>query len=139
MDHSEIVRQMYALVSAGDIDGFGDHLADDVIENETLPGFEPSKEGVKQFFTMNRAAFPDLRMEVQDLIASGGKVVVRGRFTGTHEGDFMGMPATGRSVDVQVIDILRFNDEGKVAEHWGLFDELRMMQQLGAIPEGPPA
>lgn len=139
MDHAATMRQLYALLSAGDIEGFGDHLADDLVEHEELPDLEPSKDGVKQWFVTMRAAFPDMRMEVEDLIASGDKVVVRGRFTGTHEGDFMGMPATSRSVDAQVIDIIRFNAEGKAAEHWGLFDELGMMQQLGAIPEGPPA
>ena len=51
----------------------------------------------------------------------------------------MGMPATGKTVDVQVIDIIRFGDDGLAHEHWGVFDALKMMQQLGAIPEGPPA
>ena len=68
------------------------------------------------------------------MLASGDKVVARVRATGTHQGEFMGMPATGRSVDVQVIDIMRFGEDGLVHEHWGLFDALGMMQQLGAIP-----
>ena len=68
-----------------------------------------------------------------------GSVVARVRATGTHEGEFMGMPATGRSADVQLIDIIRFGDDGLAHEHWGVFDELAMMQQLGAIPETPPA
>jgi predicted ester cyclase len=86
---------------------------------------------------MYRAAFPDLRMEPQDIIVSGDKVVARVRATGTHQGAFMGMPATGKSADVQLIDIIRFGDDGLAHEHWGLFDALKMMQQLGAIPEGP--
>ena len=139
MDHTATMRALYALLSAGDIDGFGDHVADDMIEHEELPGLEPTKDGVKQWFVTLRAAFPDMRMDVEDLIASGDKVVVRGRFTGTHQGEFMGMPATGRSVDLALIDILRFGADGKVAEHWGLLDELGMMQQLGAMPDGPPA
>ena len=103
-----------------------------------MPGLEPSKEGVKQLFHMYRAAFPDLRMEAQDILASGDKVVARVRATGTQRGDFMGIPAAGKSVDVQLIDIIRFGDDGLAHEHWGVFDALAMMQQLEAIPQSPP-
>ena len=139
MDHAATMRRMYELISAGDIDAFGDLVAEDLIEHEEAPGFESTKEGVKQVFQMYRAAFPDLRMEPQDIIVSGDKAVARVRATGTHQGEFMGMPATGKSADVQLIDIIRFGDDGLAHEHWGLFDALKMMQQLGAIPEGPPA
>ena len=138
MDHAATIRRMYDLLSAGDIDGFGNLLADDFVEHEETPGLEPTKEGVKQFFHMYRAAFPDLRMEPQDVVASGDKVVARARATGTNQGEFVGMPATGKSVDVQLIDIIRFGDDGLAREHWGVFDALGMMQQLGAIP-APPA
>ena len=138
MDHAATIRRMYDLLSAGDIDGFGHLLADDFVEHEETPGLEPTKEGVKQFFHMYRAAFPDLRMEPQDVLASGDKVVARARATGTNQGEFMGMPPTGKSVDVQLIDIIRFGDDGLAREHWGVFDALGMMQQLGAIP-APPA
>ena len=134
MDHEATMRRLYALISAGDIDGFGEHVAAGFVEHEQTPGFEPTKDGVIRMFHMYRAAFPDLRMEAEDVLASGEKVVARVRATGTHQGEFMGMPATGRSVDVQVIDIMRFGDDGLVHEHWGLFDALAMMQQLGAIP-----
>ena len=103
-----------------------------------MPGLEPSKDGVKQLFHMYRAAFPDLRMEVQDVLVSGDKAVARVRATGTHQGEFLGMPATGKSVDVQLIDITRFGDDGLAHEHWGVFDALAMMQQLGAIPQKSP-
>ena len=69
----------------------------------------------------------------------GDKGVARLRFTGTHEGDFMGVPASGKRVDVQLIDITRFGDDGLAHEHWGVMDALAMMQQVGAIPDGPPA
>ena len=139
MDHAATMRRMYDLLNARDIDGFGDHLADDFIEHEETPGLAPTREGVKAFFRMYIAAFPDLRMEAQDVLMSGDKVVARSRATGTHQGEFMGMPATGKHIDVQLIDIVRFGDDGLAHEHWGVFDALAMMQQLGAIPEGPPA
>ena len=139
MDHAVTMGRLYELISAGDIDGFGDCVADDFVEHEEMPGLEPSKEGVKQLFHMYRAAFPDLRMEAQDILASGDKVVARVRATGTQRGEFMGIPATGKSVDVQLIDIIRFGDDGLAREHWGVFDALAMMQQLEAIPAPTPA
>ena len=78
-------------------------------------------------------------MEVQDIVASGDKVVARVRYTGTNRGAFLGAPATGRSVDVQLVDIFRFGDDGLAREHWGVMDQLTMMQQLGLAPAGPPA
>ena len=139
MDHAATMRRLYDLINAGEIDGFGELLAEDFVEHEETPGLEPTKEGVKQFFHMFKAAFPDLRMEPQDILVAGEKVVARTRATGTHEGEFLGMPATGKRVDVQLIDIIRFGDDGLAREHWGVFDALAMLQQLGAIPEQPSA
>jgi steroid delta-isomerase-like uncharacterized protein len=139
MDNAATVRRMYELLNAGDVDGFGDLLADDFVEHEVSPGLEPSKEGVKAFFRMYISAFPDLQMEPQDVLPSGNKVVARTRGTGTHKGEFMGMPATGKRFDVELIDIMGFGDDGLAHEHWGVFDALKMMQQLGAIPAGPAA
>jgi steroid delta-isomerase-like uncharacterized protein len=139
MDHAATMRRLYERITAGDVDGFGDALADDFVEHEELPGLEPTKEGVKAWFRILIGAFPDLRMDPEDVLPSGDKVVARARARGTHQGEFMGMPATGRSIDVPLIDIIRFGDDGLAREHWGVFDQLGMMQQLGAIPDGPPA
>lgn len=137
MDHAATARRFYELVNAEDLGGFGEALADDFIEHEETPGLAPTKEGVLQFFRMYRAAFPDMRMDPQDILVSGDRVVVRARVTGTHEGEFLGMPATGKRFDAQLIDIIRFGDDGLAHEHWGVVDALAMMQQLGAVPEGP--
>jgi predicted ester cyclase len=87
---------------------------------------------------MMTAGFPDLRFDAEDVISSSEKVVARARVTGTNKGTFMGIPPTGKVVDVQVIDILRFGDDGLVHEHWGVMDVMSMMQQLGVVPQGPP-
>ena len=139
MDHAATARRMYDLINAGDIDAFGDLLADDFVEHEELPGLSPSKDGVKTFFRLQLAAFPDLRMDVRDIVADGPKVVARVRYTGTQQGDFQGMPATGKSVDVQLVDIFAFDGEGRVREHWGVLDQLTLLQQLGVVPVGAPA
>jgi predicted ester cyclase len=73
-------------------------------------------------------------MDVEDLIASDGKTVARVRATATHRGEFMGIPPTGKRVDVQLIDIMGFDDDGLVCEHWGVADMLSLMQQLGVVP-----
>jgi steroid delta-isomerase-like uncharacterized protein len=138
MDHAATLRRFYDSINAGDVDGFGELLADDFVEHEETPGLAPTREGVKEFFRMYIGAFPDLRFDAEDVLASGDKVVARVRVTGTHEGEFMGMPATGKRVDVQAIDIVRFGDDGLAREHWGVFDALAMMQQLGVVPEGAP-
>jgi steroid delta-isomerase-like uncharacterized protein len=139
MDIAATTQRAYELINAGDIDGFGELVADDFVEHEESPGFVPTKKGVLEFFRMYRTAFPDLRMDAEEILVGGDKTVTRARATGTHEGELMGMPATGKRVDVELIDIMRFNRAGLICEHWGLVDMLSMMQQLGAIPEGPPA
>jgi steroid delta-isomerase-like uncharacterized protein len=139
VDHSTTMQKMYERINAHDVDGFCEYLADDFVEHETAPGLAPTRDGVRQFFTMYMAGFPDLHFETEDVVSSGDKIVTRIRATGTHTGEFMGLPPTGNSVDVQAIDIIRFADDGLAHEHWGVFDALAMMQQLGAIPEGAPA
>jgi steroid delta-isomerase-like uncharacterized protein len=139
MDHTDSIRRLHALINAGDIDGFGRQLADDFIEHEELPGIPSTKDGVLQYFRMLIAAFPDFRMDVEDVIASGDKAVARVRVTGTHKGEFLGLPATGKSAAINLIDIIRFGDDGLAREHWGVSDQLSLLQQLGAIPAGAPA
>lgn len=131
MDHAASVRRLYELVNAHDVDAFDEILAEDFVEHEELPGLAPGREGVKQFFGHQLAAFPDLRMEPEDVLSSGDKVVARVRMTGTHRGEFVGIPASGRSIDIQLIDIIRFDDDGRAVEHWGVADMMRLMQQLG--------
>ena len=134
MDHTISIRRLYDLINAGDIDGFGRQLAADFVEHNENPRVPPTKAGTLQYFQMLVRAFPDFRMDVQDVIASGDKAVARLRMSGTHKGDFMGIPATGKSVSMNLIDITRFGDDGLAREHWGVADLLAMMQQLGVIP-----
>ncbi|MFQ5631794.1 MAG: ester cyclase [bacterium] len=129
------VNQMLyeAAFNKGDFAAFEKLLAPDVVEHEELPGFPPNREGVVQFFKMLHQAFPDLHAEIEFAIAKDDKVVSYITITGTHKGEFMGMPATGKKIKYRAIDIIRYKD-GMVVDHWGLTDNLTMMQQLGAIP-----
>lgn len=139
MDHAMTMRSTYERISAGDIAGFGELVADDFIEHEGGPGLPPTKEGTLEFFRILLAAFPDMRMDVEDLIASEDKTVARVKVTATHQGEFMGVPPADARVEMQLIDIMRFDDAGLVCEHWGVTDMLSLMQQLGVVPAGPAA
>jgi steroid delta-isomerase-like uncharacterized protein len=130
-----LARQMIEEVfNRGNLSRADDFLAPDFVEREELPpGVPLGREGVKQLTAMLHSAFPDYKATIDDLIAEGDKVVIRQTWRGTHRGEFMGIPPTGRSVSFQVIDIIRIA-EGKFVEHWGLMDSMSLMQQLGAIP-----
>jgi steroid delta-isomerase-like uncharacterized protein len=120
--------------TGGSESAFAELLHPDFVNHSAAPGMSPGVDGVAQIFDMFRAAFPDFRATVLDQVAEGDKVVTRKVFHGTHEGDFAGIPPTGRKVEILVIDILRIRD-GRLAEHWGVFDQMGLMQQLGALPE----
>jgi steroid delta-isomerase-like uncharacterized protein len=122
------------LFNHGNTSAADEILAPDFVEREQLPpGIPKGREGVKVLATILRSAFPDLKATIEDTIAEGDKVVIRMTWSGTHKGEFMGVPATGKRVSIGVIDILRM-DGGKCVEHWGQMDSMGMMQQIGAIP-----
>jgi predicted ester cyclase len=102
----------------------------------------PGLEGARQAFSLALAAFSDFRHEIHDQLAEGDKVVTRVTGLGTHTGELLGIPATGKEVQMTGVAIHRIA-EGKLAEHWALIDALGLLQQLGAIPApasaaGPP-
>jgi steroid delta-isomerase-like uncharacterized protein len=112
-------------------------VAADFVNRTPAPGQVPGREGLKQAVAMLRGAFPDIHVLVQEVIAEGDKVVIRDRIEATHQGPFMGIPATGRPVSVDRIAIYRLED-GKIAEHWANIDMAGLMRQLGLL-QGPAA
>ena len=100
------------------------------------PGFPQTvrgPEGLKQYFTVFRTAFPDTHITIEDMVAEGDTIAVRHTYRGTHQGDLMGMPPTGKQVTVTGIVIHRIAN-GKFVESWVNADNLGLMQQLGVIP-----
>jgi len=126
-----VVRSAYAAINAGDLVALAAAIAEDVVEHDVVPGIPPTKAGVIQFFTGMRKSFSGLTLTVHDMIAEGDKVATIGTMSGTHVGEFMGMPATGKPVQVPIADYFRL-EHGKVAEHWGVTDTGIMKEQLGA-------
>lgn len=133
--NAELFRQFVEDVfNRGNVSAADEVIAPDFVEHEELPpGMAPGREGVKQLVGMLHGAFPDFNFAIEDVVAQGDKVVARSTWTGTQQGEFLGIPPTGKAVSFGVIDIVRFAG-GKVMEHWGQMDSLRMLQQLGAIP-----
>ncbi|MBI1880230.1 MAG: ester cyclase [Chloroflexi bacterium] len=130
-----LVRQLVEeVINQGNIRVIDELLIPDFIEHEELPpGIPPGREAPKVLFTMLRSAFPDLKATIEHLIAEGDEVVFHMTWTGTHDGEFMGIPPTGKRISINVIDILSIA-EGKFVEHWGVMDSMAMMQQLGVVP-----
>lgn len=124
------------LFNAGNMAVAHELIAPEAIDHEeALPGISGTvPEQVQQVAALFRSAFPDLRVGVDDMIGEGDKVAARVTMSGTHQGEFLGIPASGRRIDVQVIDILRFGEDGMMVEHWAVTDNLGMLQQLGAMP-----
>lgn len=103
------------------------------------PEFTQDREGFKRLFRMFIAAFPDLTFENELMVAEGALVASHNMMRGTHRGDFMGVPATGKSFAVYASDVCRFTDDGLIAEHWGVFDMGSLMRQLGVSVPGTAA
>lgn len=127
-----IARQLVAAINNSDEAAFLALLTPDVIDHYALPGLPPGREGWNLNRKILRAAFPDGCWHEEDLLAEGDRVVGRFTLRGTHLGEFMGIPPTGKPITVSNIHILRLVD-GKIVEHWGHGDDMGMMQQLGAL------
>ena len=129
-----VARFIDEIFNRGNMSAADELLAPNFVEHEHLPAGVPrDREGVKMLSSMLRSAFPDLKVTIDDTIVEGDKVVVRMTWSGTHRGEFMGVPASGKSVSIGVIDIIRVSG-GKLVEHWGQMDAMAMLQQIGALP-----
>ncbi len=143
-DNKQLAHRAYDALNqffrTGDVDAFrasfGAVTVPEFVDHNPSPGQGPGLEGITQSFAMLRNAFPDAQITVEDLVAEGDKVVARLSVHGTHQGEFMGIPPTGEQVTQTGIDIVRIVD-GKAVERWGQFDDLGLLQQVGAIPGSP--
>ena len=107
-------------------------VAPDVLFHAPVPTGATGAQALKQVMTILYRAYPDLHVAVEDLIAEGDKVVGRNTVTGTHLGEYLGLPPTGRPVAYNEIFIFRFAN-GRIAEIWGVVDVLAQLKQLGAL------
>ena len=131
------VRRFHDATTTGDAELISqtiDELVEpDAVIHTPLPIEATGAQLLKEVFARLHRAFPDLHITIEDLIEEGDKVVSRNMVTGTHQGEYMGIPPTGKSVTYNEIFILRFTG-GRIAETWGVVDVFSQMKQLGVIP-----
>ncbi len=134
MNATDVVLRFFEARNDHDLDGLMALVGEDIV-NHAPAGVPnpPGKDGVRQAMAAEVEAFPDHHAEVQEVVAEGDRVVVLARMTGTHEGLLAGLPPTRRRFDVRAFQLFRV-EAGLLVEHWGLFDRLAMMEQLGVLP-----
>jgi len=134
-ENKAVIRRYFdEIVNQGKMELYSEFMAENVLgydatDSEPKVGFE----NVKQVMILFHTAFPDLQCPLYDILAEGDKVVVRWGLRGTHRDLFMGVPASGKTVDVSGIIIYRLENH-KIIEYWGRFDTLGLMKQVGAVP-----
>jgi predicted ester cyclase len=112
-----------------------DWLADDFVEHQVFPGTTPDKKGAIDSYRIFFESSPDMTAEIHDMVAAGDKVAIRATYRGTDEGGFIpNMPATGRAFEMEAMYLVRLNNKGQIAEHWGVVDTVGTMGQLGLLP-----
>jgi steroid delta-isomerase-like uncharacterized protein len=131
-DNKSVIRTFIEdVINQGRVERADDIVIEDFVELDPLPGQAQGREGLKEVIRQMRSAFPDICWTVDEMLAEGDKVLIRFTWSGTHEGAFLGVPATGITVKGMVIDRLV---AGKMADSRILMDRLGMMQQLSAPP-----
>ena len=136
-DHKDLVQRFYKEVFENrNIDAIDDLLTENSVDHEQPPPglvAKPGREYVKQLVQVYTDGFAPMSVQVHEQYEDGDTVVTRATFTGTHSGTFAGIPATGKTFSSDAIDIIRFEGD-KMAEHWGQYDVVGMLTQLGVIP-----
>lgn len=133
-ENKVLMRRFYEeLFNKGNLAILDELCTPNFVDHNAFPAQVPGLEGVKQSFTAMRAAFPDMRVTVEDMLAEGDKVAAHVSFRTTHRGEFMGIAPTGKEVTARVSDIIRFVG-GKAVERWGVEDMSGVFQALGSPP-----
>jgi steroid delta-isomerase-like uncharacterized protein len=133
-DAKAVVRRNTEEVqSRGNFDLFEELFADDFVDHTPQPNTTPDKDGVRHLYHALRSAFPDFHADIHWQAADGDLVTTYKTYHGTHEGTFLGVAPTGRSIHFETVDAMRVRN-GKIIEHWGVANLFSLMQQLGALP-----
>lgn len=130
-DNITATKRFGEAINSGNLDVFHEVMASTVIDRDPAPDQGPGPEGFIKFFSMFRAAFPDLNITVEHMVTDDDNVAISYTVTGTHQGNFLGVPATGREISIRGMQIARFQ-EGQIVERWGSSDQLGILQQIGA-------
>jgi steroid delta-isomerase-like uncharacterized protein len=129
MEKAIVRRLVDEVQTGGDFAVFDELLDPAFIDHTPPPGVLPTRDGVRQLYHSFRSAFPDMVATIEFQTGEGDLVTTRKTYKGIHKGEFLGIPATGRTVSFDVIDVLRVRD-GRVTDHWGVMNIASLMQQL---------
>jgi steroid delta-isomerase-like uncharacterized protein len=133
-DNRALIKRFYDEGwNADNLDVYDELVTEDFVDHQAIPGLPPGREGFKGLNAMFRSAFPDVWVEIDNVVAEDDKVGCRWVSTGTHQGDLFGIPATGNKVEVTATVFYRVED-GRLAEGWINRDDVGLMRQLGVIP-----
>jgi len=124
------------IMSSGKMDDLNKYIADNMVEHQMMPGQKPGLAGLKEMMSAMHTAFPDMKFSTSHITADSSNIWAHFTLTGTNSGPFMGMPPTGKKINIEGMDYLRI-ENGKAVEHWGFMEEKKMMQQLGLMPPDP--
>ena len=130
--NKSLIRSYVETWNQGDLQKLSEYWSPSMVHHTRTKSHDLSE--VKNIVGSFMNAFPDLRWKIDDIVAEGDRVVTRTTAQATNTGSYMGLPATGKKINCAVMGIARV-DDGKIAEHWGVTDELAMMAQLGLLPE----
>ena len=132
-ENKAITHRFYENWNKGNMEGVYALFASDIVDHNPGPGQAAGIEGLKQALDLFKNAFPDSQLKLEHLIAEGDKIVDHGTFRGTHTGEMVGIPPTGKPVSITFTNIYRIAN-GKIVEAWHIEDILGIMQQIGVMP-----
>ena len=132
-ENKDAVLRAIELWNAKD-DRYYEVYTDDVVAHGFPPDVPPNIDGIRAMFGSMWVAFPDLHGDVKHLVADGDTAAVHFQVSGMQEGEFMGIPPTGKRIEIEVMAFVRFNDEAKIVERWTRMDEVALLTQLGVMP-----
>ena len=133
-DYKALAQRWFTeVMNEGKLEVIDEICSQDFVDHDPLPGTSPDFAGLKDFVTQVRSAFPDIETTAEDILVEGDRLAVRSTIRGTHKVDFMGIPASGKKVEVSNYDFVRFEND-QAAEHWGTIDSAALMEQIGATP-----
>jgi steroid delta-isomerase-like uncharacterized protein len=127
-------RSIEEVQGRGDFDVFDELFADDFVDHTPQPGITADKPGVRVLYSTLRSAFSDFNPDIHWQVADGNLVTTFKIYYGTHEGEFLGIPPTGRRIQFESVDAMRVVD-GKIVEHWGVGNLYSLVRQLGGLPD----
>lgn len=137
--NKEVALKIFKAFDTGDTSAFDNLMAPNVVSHSEMP---PNVKGtgiqaVKEICKLQKLAFPDIKSTIHTMATAGDTVMIYFTSEGTNTGPFFGTPATNKRIKTEGVDIIRFQN-GKAVEHWGVYDNLKMMEQMGMLPPPPP-